>query len=177
MQNKPQDDSGSRRGARERFYRVFGIHGEGIDGEGIDGGARGLKRGEVYWARLAPRSGSEQTGRRPVIVLSHDAFNTVPTWRSVIVVPVSTPYAKPGAVRPPYRYPPEWAVLNPMASQCATKSPHSTAVNSPRGLGIFQSRSSGKSRMDSKRRSAWFEPCREESNHSTARRAETAFGA
>lgn len=49
-----------------------------------------MKRGEVYWARLAPRSGSEQTGRRPVIVLSHDAFNKVPTWRSVIVVPVSS---------------------------------------------------------------------------------------
>jgi len=27
---------------------------------------------------------------RPVIVVSHDAFNEVDTWRSVIVVPVST---------------------------------------------------------------------------------------
>ena len=63
---------------------------------GIDGGARGLKRGEVYWARLAPRSGSEQTGRRPVIVLSHDAFNKVPTWRSVIVVPVSSSLRQAG---------------------------------------------------------------------------------
>ena len=26
-----------------------------------------MKRGEVYWADLVPRSGSEQTGRRPVI--------------------------------------------------------------------------------------------------------------
>lgn len=26
-----------------------------------------MKRGEVYWADLAPRSGSEQQGRRPVI--------------------------------------------------------------------------------------------------------------
>ncbi len=34
-----------------------------------------MKRGEVYWADLAPRSGSEQQGRRPVIVISHDAFN------------------------------------------------------------------------------------------------------
>jgi mRNA interferase MazF len=49
-----------------------------------------LKRGEVYWADLMPRSGSEQTGRRPVIVLSHDAFNQTPSWRSVIVVPLST---------------------------------------------------------------------------------------
>ena len=49
-----------------------------------------MRRGEVYWATLAPRSGSEQAGRRPVIVMSRDAFNQSPGWRSVIVVPVST---------------------------------------------------------------------------------------
>lgn len=49
-----------------------------------------VKRGDVYWANLAPRSGSEQTGRRPVIILSHDAFNQTPTWRSIIVIPLST---------------------------------------------------------------------------------------
>ena len=49
-----------------------------------------MTRGEVYWAELAPRSGSEQAGRRPVIVVSHDGFNQAPNWRSVIVVPVST---------------------------------------------------------------------------------------
>jgi len=49
-----------------------------------------VRRGEVYWADLIPRSGSEQTGRRPVIVVSHDGFNQVPGWRSVIVVPLST---------------------------------------------------------------------------------------
>ncbi|HBG07336.1 MAG: hypothetical protein A2075_15385 [Geobacteraceae bacterium GWC2_58_44] len=49
-----------------------------------------MKRGEVYWANLAPRSGSEQTGRRPVIILSHNAFNQAQGWRSIIVVPVST---------------------------------------------------------------------------------------
>src|SRR5512137_2712290 len=53
-----------------------------------------MKRGEVYWADLVPRSGSEQTGRRPVIVLSHDGFNQTPGWRSVIVVPVSTSVAQ-----------------------------------------------------------------------------------
>jgi len=30
-----------------------------------------VKRGEVYWAELAPRFGSEQSGRRPVMVVSH----------------------------------------------------------------------------------------------------------
>jgi mRNA interferase MazF len=39
---------------------------------------------------LAPRSSSEQTGRKPVIVVSHDGFNQTPNWRSVIVVPLST---------------------------------------------------------------------------------------
>ena len=49
-----------------------------------------MKRGEMYWAVLAPRSGSEQQGRRPVIVVSHDGFNQTAAWRSVIVVPISS---------------------------------------------------------------------------------------
>ena len=49
-----------------------------------------MKRGELWRADLRPRSGSEQRGVRPVIVVSHDGFNTTPGWRSVIVVPVST---------------------------------------------------------------------------------------
>lgn len=49
-----------------------------------------MKRGEIWWADLQPRSGSEQRGRRPVIVVSHDAFNETQGWRSVIVVPLST---------------------------------------------------------------------------------------
>ena len=49
-----------------------------------------MKRGDIYWANLAPRSGSEQTGRRPVIILSHDAFTQTPGWRSIIVIPLST---------------------------------------------------------------------------------------
>jgi mRNA interferase MazF len=43
----------------------------------------------VYWADLTPRSGSEQTGRRPAIVISHDGFNQYLGWMSIIVVPVS----------------------------------------------------------------------------------------
>lgn len=49
-----------------------------------------MKRGDVFWAELAPRSGSEQRGRRPVIVVSNDGFNRVEAWRSIIVVPIST---------------------------------------------------------------------------------------
>lgn len=55
-----------------------------------------MKRGEVYWAELEPRSGSEQRGRRPVVVASNDGFNSIPTWRSVIVVPLSTSAARTG---------------------------------------------------------------------------------
>ena len=55
-----------------------------------------MRRGEIYWAILAPRSGSEQRGRRPVLVVSHDAFSRVPAWRSVIVVPLSTSAAQAG---------------------------------------------------------------------------------
>jgi mRNA interferase MazF len=49
-----------------------------------------MRRGEIYWADLAPRSGAEQAGRRPVVLVSRDAFNRLPTWRSVNVVPLST---------------------------------------------------------------------------------------
>lgn len=49
-----------------------------------------LRRGDVYWAELRPRSGSEQSGRRPVVVVSHQIFNEADAWRSVIVVPCST---------------------------------------------------------------------------------------
>lgn len=49
-----------------------------------------MKRGDVVWAELKPRSGSEQQGTRPVIVVSHDGFNLTPGWRSIIVVPLST---------------------------------------------------------------------------------------
>jgi mRNA-degrading endonuclease toxin of MazEF toxin-antitoxin module len=44
-----------------------------------------MKRGEVYWADLVPRSGSVRTGRSPVILVSHDGFNQTPGWRSIIV--------------------------------------------------------------------------------------------
>jgi mRNA interferase MazF len=53
-----------------------------------------MRRGEIYWAELAPRSGSEQGGRRPVIIMSHDGFNETSNWRSVIVVPMSTSKAQ-----------------------------------------------------------------------------------
>ena len=53
-----------------------------------------MRRGDLYWAELKPRSGSEQQGRRPVIVLSHDGFNESPAWKSIIVIPCTTSAAQ-----------------------------------------------------------------------------------
>lgn len=53
-----------------------------------------MTRGEVCWADLTPRSGSEEQGRRPVVIVSHDGFNRAPSWRSLIVVPISTSRAQ-----------------------------------------------------------------------------------
>ena len=49
-----------------------------------------MKRGDLYWADFTHRKGSEQSGKRPALILSHDAFNSIPTWHSVIVVPLTT---------------------------------------------------------------------------------------
>ena|SRR3990167_717666 len=34
-----------------------------------------ILRGDIIWADLNPTQGREQTGQRPVLVLSHDVFN------------------------------------------------------------------------------------------------------
>jgi mRNA-degrading endonuclease toxin of MazEF toxin-antitoxin module len=49
-----------------------------------------MKRGNLYWADLLSRFASEQTRRRPVLVVSYDSFNQTPAWLSGIVVPLST---------------------------------------------------------------------------------------
>jgi mRNA interferase MazF len=55
-----------------------------------------VRRGEIYWVNLSPRSGSEQKGRRPALVVSHDAFLLHPGWQSIIVVPISTSPSQAG---------------------------------------------------------------------------------
>ena len=35
----------------------------------------GILRGEIYWAELDPTIGHEQSGLRPVLILSHNIFN------------------------------------------------------------------------------------------------------
>ena len=34
-----------------------------------------ILRGDIYWVELSPGRGREQTGRRPVLVLSREIFN------------------------------------------------------------------------------------------------------
>ena len=34
-----------------------------------------MKRGEIYWCDLEPRRGHEQGARRPVVIVSADAYN------------------------------------------------------------------------------------------------------
>ncbi len=41
-------------------------------------------------AEFAPRSGSEQSGIRPALLISADAFNQLEHWQSLIVIPFST---------------------------------------------------------------------------------------
>lgn len=47
-----------------------------------------MRRGEIYDAFLDPTLGSEQAGRRPVIIVSRDAINSASTV--VIAVPCTT---------------------------------------------------------------------------------------
>ena len=35
----------------------------------------GILRGEIRWADLSPTKGREQSGHRPVLILSHNIFN------------------------------------------------------------------------------------------------------
>lgn len=47
-----------------------------------------MLRGEVYWFEPDPTKGSEQAGRRPVLVISRDAINRASPV--VVVVPLTT---------------------------------------------------------------------------------------
>jgi mRNA interferase MazF len=49
-----------------------------------------MKRGDVFWAKLEPRSGSEQRGQRPVVLISDDLMNQEPRWSSLIVLPITS---------------------------------------------------------------------------------------
>ena len=47
-------------------------------------------RGELWWVDWSPGRGSEQTGRRPALVVQTDVANHNPLYPNAIVVTVST---------------------------------------------------------------------------------------
>jgi len=53
-----------------------------------------ILRGEIRWADLNPGRGSEQTGLRPVLILSHDIFNK--NSGTVIAVAITSQPQKAG---------------------------------------------------------------------------------
>jgi mRNA interferase MazF len=75
----------------------------------------GLLRGEVRWADLGATHGHEQSGRRPVLILSADVFNE----RSGTVIAVALTTRPPGAgfpltleVGPPRLPKPAWVRIS-----------------------------------------------------------------
>jgi mRNA interferase MazF len=52
-----------------------------------------ILRGEIRWADLNPAQGREQSGERPVLILSHDIFNE----RSVTVIAMALTSQEPRA--------------------------------------------------------------------------------
>ncbi len=49
---------------------------------------RVMKRGEIWLVSLDPTSGHEQQGRRPVLIVSPEAFNQV--TRLPVILPITT---------------------------------------------------------------------------------------
>jgi mRNA-degrading endonuclease toxin of MazEF toxin-antitoxin module len=47
-----------------------------------------MKRGDIYMVSLDPTAGSEQQGRRPVLIVSPDEFNAA--TRLPVVLPITS---------------------------------------------------------------------------------------
>ena len=54
----------------------------------------GILRGEIRWADLNPAKGREQSGRRPILILSHDVFNE--RSGTVIAIAITSQLQKAG---------------------------------------------------------------------------------
>jgi mRNA interferase MazF len=52
-----------------------------------------ILRGDIVWAELNPVIGSEQAGRRPVVVISHDVFNERSGTAIAVIVTSQEPRA------------------------------------------------------------------------------------
>lgn len=56
--------------------------------------ARVLRRGDIVWADLRPTQGHEQSGKRPVLILSRDIFNS--RSQTVIAMAITSQEPKAG---------------------------------------------------------------------------------
>ena len=72
-------------------------------------------RGEVWLADLNPTRGREQTGKRPVLVISEDLFNSGPAELAVVLPITSTLRPIPSHVR---LTPPQGGLKNESAVLC-----------------------------------------------------------
>ena len=55
---------------------------------------RRIRRGAIYWVNWHPSRGSEQSGRRPALVVQANAGNRHPDYPNTIVAAVSTSVVK-----------------------------------------------------------------------------------
>jgi mRNA interferase MazF len=74
-----------------------------------------ILRGEIRWADLNPLRGHEQSGNRPVLILSHDIFNA--RSGTVIAVALTSQPQKAGfpltlELKVPARRKPAWAKIS-----------------------------------------------------------------
>ena len=73
------------------------------------------RRGEIWWADLSPVRGHEQAGRRPVLVVSDDAYNRSALSMAFVVPLTRTLRSWPSRVRID---PPEGGVTAPSELMC-----------------------------------------------------------
>jgi mRNA interferase MazF len=50
---------------------------------------RDVRRGDIWWVDWSPGRGSEQTGRRPAVVVQTDAANRHQTYPNTVIAAVS----------------------------------------------------------------------------------------
>jgi mRNA interferase MazF len=48
-----------------------------------------MRKGEVWYGNLSPTVGTEQAGARPLLIVSADAYNEIPS-RLVVVLPITS---------------------------------------------------------------------------------------
>jgi len=89
-----------------------------------------ILRGDVYWADLEPTRGREQAGRRPVLVISHEVFNS--HSGTVIALAISGQHQRAGfpltSALPPKLLPkPSWVKISQIRTLSTERLGHRIA--------------------------------------------------